>query len=226
MNKLLLFGLFVLAMFLMAYKSDRKKKVVFFGDSITEQGLKPNGYIRVIEDLIRNEDKAAQYDLVGKGISANKVYDLYLRMEDDVIKQEPDIVVIYVGINDIWHKSSTGTGTDYDKYGKFYTAMVKKIQAAGARVIVCTPSVIGERHDGSNPQDGDLNHYSNWIRKFAAENNLTLVDLRNIFLNYSKANNPNNVDSKILTTDRVHLNDEGNKLVAAAMWKAIQTVGK
>lgn len=223
MNKLILFTLFIAAMFILSsYRSDRKKKVLFFGDSITELGVKPNGYIRVIEDLIRNEDKVTQYELIGKGIGGNKIYDLYLRMDDDVLKLQPDIVVIYIGVNDIWHKSMMGTGTDYDKFGKFYNAVVKKIQAAGSKVILCTPAVIGERHDGSNPQDGELNHYSNWIRKYAAENNLPLVDLRSIFLHYSKANNPNNLDSKILTYDRVHLNDEGNKVVAEAMWKEIR----
>ncbi|MFZ6023554.1 MAG: SGNH/GDSL hydrolase family protein [Bacteroidota bacterium] len=223
MNKLILFTLFIAAMFILSsYRSDRKKKVLFFGDSITELGIKPNGYIRVIEDLIRNEDKLTQYELIGKGIGGNKIYDLYLRMDEDVLKLQPDIVVIYIGVNDIWHKSMMGTGTDYDKFGKFYNAVVKKIQVAGSKVILCTPAVIGERHDGSNPQDGELNHYSNWIRKYAAENNLPLVDLRSIFLHYSKANNPNNLDSKILTYDRVHLNDEGNKVVAEAMWKEIR----
>ncbi len=223
MNKLILFTLFIAALFILSsFRSDRKKKIVFFGDSITELGAKPNGYIRVIEGLIHNEDKVAQYELIGKGISGNKVYDLYLRMEDDVLKLQPDIVVVYIGVNDIWHKSVMGTGTDYDKFGKFYTALVKKLQISGAKVILCTPAVIGERYDNSNPQDGELNHYSNWIRKYAGENNIPLVDLRSIFLNYSKVNNPKNLDSKILTYDRVHLNDEGNKVVAEAMWKVIK----
>lgn len=226
MNKLILLALFFAAMFILSsYRSDKKKKVIFFGDSITELGVKPNGYIRVIEDMIRNEDKTTQYELIGKGIGGNKVYDLYLRMEDDVLKLQPDIVVVYIGVNDIWHKSMMGTGTDFDKFGKFYTALIKKLQIAGAKIIVCTPAVIGERYDNSNPQDGELNHYSNWIRKFAGENNIPLVDLRSIFLNYSKANNPNNLDSKILTYDRVHLNDEGNKVVATAMWNEIKKLG-
>lgn len=225
MNKLILFTLFIAALFILSsFRSDKKKKVVFFGDSITELGLKPNGYIRVIEDMIRNEDKVTQYELIGKGIGGNKVYDLYLRMEEDVLKWQPDIVVVYIGVNDIWHKSMMGTGTDFDKFGRFYTALIKKLQISGAKVIVCTPAVIGERHDNSNQQDGELNHYSNWIRKFSVENSLSLVDLRSIFLNYSKANNPNNLDSKILTYDRVHLNNEGNKVVAEAMWKIIKEV--
>jgi lysophospholipase L1-like esterase len=70
--------------------------------------------------------------------------------------------------------------------------------------------------------DGDLNKYSTLIRKLAEKNNLPLVDLRKAFLDYNKQNNPENKESGILTTDRVHLNDKGNELVAAEMWKVIK----
>ena len=36
----------------------------------------------------------------------NKIYDLYLRHEEDVIAKKPNIVIIYVGINDVWHGDS------------------------------------------------------------------------------------------------------------------------
>lgn len=221
-NKIILLCLFIVALFLFSFRSDKKKKVIFFGDSITELGARPGGYIRVMESLLQKEGKSDQYELIGAGIGGNKVYDLYLRMEEDVLTKKPDIVVIYIGVNDVWHKSLLGTGTDFDKFGRLYQAVVKKLQAEGIKVILCTPAVIGERHDHSNPQDGDLNLYSNWIRKYATENKLPLVDLRTLFLNFSRQNNPNNQDSKILTTDRVHLNDIGNQLVAAEIWKTLK----
>ena len=70
--------------------------------------------------------------------------------------------------------------------------------------------------------DGDLNRYSSIIRDLAAKNNLRLVDLRKAFLEYNLANNPGNKESGILTTDRVHLNEAGNRLVAEKMWEAIR----
>lgn len=200
------------------------KKVIFFGDSITEAAVKPGGYIRLMDSLIAAAQKSSQYELVGAGISGNKIYDLYLRIEDDVIKKHPDIVVIYVGVNDVWHKASSGTGTDYNKFGRFYEAVVNKLQAAGAKVIVCTPAVIGERTDHSNQQDGDLNLYSQWLRDFCATRQLPLVDLRKKFIQYNLANNPQNKESGILTTDRVHLNAAGNLLVATEMLKVIQSI--
>jgi lysophospholipase L1-like esterase len=206
----------------LSFMQEGKKRIVFFGDSITELGVKKGGYIDLLNNKLTNNGQANQYDLIGAGIGGNKIYDLFLRMDRDVLNKEPNVVVIWVGVNDVWHKSMMGTGTDYDKFGLFYDAVVQKIQAKGARVVLITPAVIGERFDQSNPQDGELNLYSNWIRKYAAEKQLTLVDCRKLFLDFSTKNNPKNVDKGILTYDRVHLNDAGNQLVADAVWEVIK----
>lgn len=206
----------------LSFVQDGKKRIVFFGDSITELGVKKGGYIDLLNNKIANSGLANQYALIGSGKGGNKVYDLYLRLDQDLINQNPNVVVIWVGVNDVWHKSMMGTGTDYDKFGLFYDAMVQKIQAKGASVVLVTPAVIGERFDQSNPQDGELNLYSNWIRKYAQEKKIALVDCRKLFLDYSIKNNPKNIDKGILTYDRVHLNDVGNQLVADAFWEAIK----
>lgn len=214
--------LFISSILCLSFIQDGKKKIVFFGDSITELGVKKGGYIDLLNNSIINNGQTSQYELIGAGIGGNKIYDLFLRLDKDVLNKEPNAVVIWVGVNDVWHKSLMGTGTDYDKFGLFYDAVVQKIQAKGAKVILVTPAVIGERYDQSNPQDGELNLYSNWIRKYAAEKKIALVDCRKLFLDYSAKNNPKNVDKGILTYDRVHLNDAGNQLVADAVWEALK----
>ena len=177
-----------------------------------------------MDSIIRKEGLEGSFELSGAGIGGNKVYDLYLRMEEDVLAKNPDIVFIYVGINDVWHKSSSGTGTDAPKFVGFYKAIIKKLKERNIRVIVCTPSVIGERNDHSNEQDGDLNRYSNLIRDIAKEQGLPLCDLRKTFLEYEKTHNPSNQEKGILTVDRVHLNETGNLLVAGEMWKILKTM--
>jgi len=208
----------------MSFTLNKKKKVVFFGDSITQMGAGNGGYIRLMEDIIKSENKSDEFELVGAGISGNKVTDLYLRLEKDVLSKRPDIVVIYVGINDVWHKRLAGTGTDYVKFTEFYDVIVKKLQAEKIKVIVCTPSVIGERKDNSNEQDGELNMYSNWLRNYAKTNQLICVDLRTDFQNYLIANNPSNEEKGLLTSDRVHLNAKGNLFVAQTIWKELKTL--
>lgn len=200
---------------------NRPKRVIFFGDSITQAGVKPGGYVTRLTDMIAQKGKTADYELIGAGIGGNKVYDLFLRLEEDVLAKQPDIVLIYIGVNDVWHKRTSGTGTDADKFVRFYEALITKLQAANAKVILCTPAVIGEKTDFSNEQDGDLNKYSQIIRDLATKRNLPLCDLRKAFLDYNLKNNPGNKESGILTTDRVHLNDIGNQLVADQMYGLI-----
>ena len=207
---------------LAAFMPQKKKRVIFFGDSITQQGVEPGGYIMRIDSMCRLENKSSQYEFVGAGIGGNKVYDLYLRMDSDVLAKSPDIVVIYIGVNDVWHKVSYGTGTDPDKFERFYNAIIKRLRDKNISVILCTPAVIGEKTDFTNQQDGDLNKYSVIIREIAKQNSLPLVDLRQKFLEYDKQNNSENKEQGILTRDRVHLNAKGNQLVADEMWKTIK----
>lgn len=217
-------GLFVLPLILLfAFTYQAKTKVIFFGDSITQAGVNPGGYVKRIDSMVLQQGKAG-YEFIGAGIGGNKIYDLYLRMEEDVLAKSPNIVVIYIGVNDVWHKSSSGTGTDADKFAKFYQAIIDKLKAKNIKIILCTPAVIGEKPDGSNQQDGDLTEYSKIIRGLAQKNAIPLVDLRKAFIDYNLKNNPTNKDRGILTTDRVHLNEKGNQLVADEIWKAIQAL--
>ena len=197
-----------------AMTKPKPTRVIFFGDSITEVGIKPGGYITRMRDELKKKGRASEFELIGAGVSGNKVYDLFLRLEDDVLSKRPDVVVIYVGVNDVWHKSLAGTGTDADKFETFYAAIIKKLQERNVRLILCTPAAIGERTDNSNQQDGDLNFYSGIIRNLATKYAGALCDLRKAFLEFNLDNNPTNNASGILTTDRVHLNEKGNQLVA------------
>src|SRR5258705_4977800 len=206
----------------LAFMQQKKAKVIFFGDSITQAAVNPGGYIVRIDSMCKKEGMGDKFEFIGAGISGNKVYDLYLRIEDDVLAKNPDVVIIYIGVNDVWHKASSGTGTDADKFERFYNAILKKLKERNIKVIMCTPAVIGEKTDFSNQQDGDMNAYSNIIRSIAQKNGLPLVDLRRAFLEYDSKNNPENKDRGILTTDRVHLNAMGNQLVADAMWSVIK----
>lgn len=219
LSALILIAIFIFPM--LALTSSKPVRVIFFGDSITQQGNQPGGYISLLKESFEKKGLSNQYELIGAGIGGNKVYDLYLRLEDDVLSKKPDVVFIYVGINDVWHKASHGTGTDPAKYVKFYEAIIKKLKANNVRIVLCTPSVIGERHDYSNQQDGDLNYYSGLIRELASQNQLELLDLRKEFQGYLEKNNPENLEKGILTTDRVHLNATGNNFLAEKMEAAL-----
>ena len=73
------FRLFVVVPFLvlaMAMTLQKKQRIVFFGDSITQMGVNPGGYISRMNDALAKKGLTSQYELVGAGIGGNKVYDL------------------------------------------------------------------------------------------------------------------------------------------------------
>ena len=213
----------LISMSLSSYTTlENPTRIVFFGDSITQAGVNKTGYITKMAEMLGAQGLASKYELIGAGIGGNKIYDLYLRHEEDVIAKKPNIVIIYVGINDVWHKTSSRTGTDADKFERFYNALIKRLQKANIQVVICTPTVIGEKFDATNENDGDLNAYSNIIRKIATDNQCKLIDLRKAFLSYEEKNNIENKASGILTTDRVHLNEAGNQFLAETMWETIK----
>jgi lysophospholipase L1-like esterase len=183
-------------------------------------GVKPNGYITLIKDSLSK--KFPSIEIIGAGIGGNKVPDLLARIDTDVIAKNPTIVVIYIGINDVWHFVTPGqVGTSKDVYEAGLEKIIGKIQQMGARVILCTPSVIGEKKDGANQLDAQLDEYSGISRRVAQKTKTDLCDLRNAFVNYLKTHNPDNAEQGILTADRAHLNDEGNRLVASEILRAL-----
>ena len=200
-----------------------KKQVVFLGDSITEEGRTLElGFINLLEESLDSE----KFNLIGKGISGDKVSDLLVRYENDVLAQNPDIVFIYIGINDVWHSYGVGKGSDIDFYEKGLRKIITDIKKRGAKIILCTPTVIGERVTFEDElevkRDQELDAFAGVVRNLSSEFNTELLDLRTIFKNYIVENNQNNDYQDFLTDDGVHLNDAGNKLIAENMLNYIK----
>lgn len=217
----LILGCIILS-FMSPYKN---KHVIFFGDSISLLGVEEGGFIKLLDPLLKEKDKSNTYQLTGAGVSGDKIYDLYMRLQEDVLDKKPDIVVIWVGVNDVWHKE-WGTGTHPEKFEKFYNAIINKIKAHNIDLVLATPGVIGEKKDFVNQQDGDLNKYSEIIRHLSSINNCSIADMRRAFINYNQKHNILNSSSGILTNDGVHLNKKGNEVVASVLADILIKIGR
>ncbi len=194
----------------------KRKKIAFFGDSITNQGARPGGYITHITRLLKEADIEYSYELAGAGVDGDTVQDLYQRVNRDILSEGADIVVILIGINDVRHKLAGGE----KEFETTYEAIIEKLDAAVIKTVLCTPTAIGE--EIINEQDLDLEIYCEIIRNLAVKYELPLVDLRKAFLNYNLIHNIENKEYGVLTFDKVHLNTRGNQLVAEEIWKVLQ----
>ena len=205
-------------------KNDR---VVFLGDSITAGGAKADGYITLSSKAIAKAYPDLNIKLIGAGRGGHKVPDCQKRLDRDVLKKNPTIVFIYIGINDVWHWTHPKVvargkkGTTPEVFESGLKDMIGKINAAGARVILCTPTVIGEKAHGSNPQDKMLDQYSDISRKVAKETDSQMLDLRKAFIDYLKEHNSEDVEKGVLTGDGVHMNQEGNRFLSTLFLGAL-----
>ncbi|MEE9163147.1 MAG: SGNH/GDSL hydrolase family protein [Candidatus Neomarinimicrobiota bacterium] len=188
--------------------------IIFLGNSITELGDQPGGFVAQVRDTLSARRPDGGIEVVGAGISGNKVPDLQERLNRDVLSRRPNLVFVLIGINDVWQSTMVQGGTPIDRYEEGLRGIVRRINNMGAAVVLCTPAVIGERLDGGNPLDAMLDEYAAVTRRVARDGRIALVDLRKIFLKHLRAHNPDNRESGILTTDGVHLNDRGNRLLA------------
>ncbi|MDP6525702.1 MAG: SGNH/GDSL hydrolase family protein [Kiritimatiellia bacterium] len=194
--------------------------IVFLGDSITAAGVRPNGYVTLTSKAIEKAYPDLGVKVVGAGISGHKVPDCQRRLDRDVLQKKPTIVLIYIGINDVWHWNRN-RGTKKEDFEAGLKDMISKINTAGARVIMCTPTVIGEKTDGSNKFDKMLDEYADISRKVAKETNSQMLDLRKAFMDHLKENNKENSPKGILTGDTVHLNAAGNKFLSGLVLDAL-----
>jgi lysophospholipase L1-like esterase len=158
--------------------------------------------------------------LVNRGISGNRVPDVLARLKTDVLDADPSVVVVYIGINDVWH-TSTGNGTSETDYVEGLAQLVRTLREAGIRVLLLTPSVIGEKSVGENDLDHLLVRYTEISRRTAREQGVAMCDLSAAFRDWLTMHNAGNAESGLLTTDGVHLTDAGNQLVADTVADAL-----
>jgi lysophospholipase L1-like esterase len=204
------------------------EKIAFLGDSITQGGWSnPVGYVRLV--MAGLEANGVKAEAVPAGISGHKSNDMLGRLERDVLSKKPQWMTLSCGVNDVWHgkrgvpldDAMAASGT-YDApgtrgtYKKNITEIVDKAQTAGIKVVMLTATVIQEKLD--NTENAQLAPYNDFLRTLAKEKKLRLADLNAMFQERIKAENQ--PTKKILTGDGVHMNGEGNKLMATGVLKA------
>ena len=134
-------------------------QIVAIGDSITaEGGARDTGFLRVIDAVLAKQYPDKTFPkVINAGRGGQKSEHLVPRFDDDVMKHKPARVIIAIGINDVWQRLRGPDGKPLPadekmlaEYKKNVTTMVDAAQKAGSKVILLTPTVIGEDvSDGS-----------------------------------------------------------------------------
>ena len=126
------------------------KTILFQGDSITDCGRSREDNIHLGEGYASLITAALGYDVPGaytflnKGISGNRIVDLYARIKCDFINLKPDVLSILIGVNDVWHEVGMQNGVDADKFFKVYCMLIEEIKEAlpDTKIMILEPFVL------------------------------------------------------------------------------------
>lgn len=126
------------------------KVILFQGDSITDCGRSREnnadlgiGYPLLVTAQLGFE-QPEQYKFLNRGISGNRIVDVYARIKQDIINLKPDYMSILIGINDVWHEISQQNGVAPAKFEKIYDMLLTEIkeELPQIKLIILAPFVL------------------------------------------------------------------------------------
>jgi len=192
-------------------------RILFLGDSLTYLGGKEEpkkyvtkGYVRIVKEKLQKNHKDIEVDWASTG--GGTVQTLLSLLDKSVLPKKPTIVVIQIGCND-------ARGSTKEKFEAGLEELIDRLRKEKIQVIQCTCTSVGEKHDGTNPADKNLEVFAKIAREVALRKKVPLNDLREAFVEHWKKNNPDNLSSGILTYDGNHFNQAGMEFVAQHMLK-------
>lgn len=139
------------------------KVVLFQGDSITDAGWDRStnthlgrGYATMVEGALGAAEPYA-YTFYNRGISGNRVVDVYARIKEDIINLKPDYMSLLIGVNDVWHEYTHQNGVDTEKYEKIYNMLLDEVRAAlpNIKIMLLEPFVLPGSATENTPEMPD-----------------------------------------------------------------------
>ncbi len=210
--------------------------IIMFGDSTTA----PRGGIKVYATLVETalQSIGSSLSVHNAGIPSNTTVQARKRLQEDVLRFKPRVVVVQFGINDsavdVWKKPSvTEPRVTLSTYIDNYRAMITEAQKQGAKVILMTTNPLrwtsklrelyGKPPYNPDTDDGfeslNLVRYNDALRKLATELKVPLVD---VHAAYSAFADKNKTTIDAMLTDGMHPGELGHQLVAELLVPAIR----
>lgn len=191
------------------------EKIAFLGDSITQGGMGPTGYVSLVIQGLKSA--GVQASAIGAGISGHKSNDMLARLQRDVLDKKPAWMTVSCGVNDVWHGAK---GVPLEAYRENLTQIVERAQAAGIKVVILTATMIGENPGEANNQK--LAPYNEFLRGLAKDKKCLLADLNaDMQQELAEREKTGQKRGNLLTSDGVHMNPRGNMMMAAGVLRAL-----
>ena len=204
-------------------------KILFQGDSITDAGRDKTvcesnmglggGYVNIIYEQLKQDNK--NIEILNRGVNGNKITDLYARWREDTLNIKFDILSILCGINDVGFERRLNIGNDVEKYEFVYDRMLYEVKKfnPNAKIILISPFLFKVRHfdflgkydiyDDWDLWSADIEKEGEVVKRLSQKYEAVFVPA---FDEFKKLCRENGWDK--YTDDGIHLNADGNKVLA------------
>lgn len=174
------------------------KLILFQGDSITDcERNRENlvsmgeGYAHIVKGQLGWEHPG-EYEFINKGISGNRIVDVYARIKMDIINLKPDYMSLLIGVNDVWHElGNIHNGVEAEKFEKIYDMLISEIleELPEIKIMILEPFVLEEvATTATDTEPGRWDYFKSEVplraaaaKRIAEKYNLSFVALQDKF---------------------------------------------
>lgn len=205
-------------------------RILFFGDSVTDarhtcgEGYTDPlgcGYVVFAAGDLLREDPLG-YTVLNRGISGNRIVDLYARLKIDCWNEKPDLISILIGVNDVVHEEAYRNGTELPRFVRLYEMMIEDTLAAlpGVKMMLCEPFCLRKNEEEAQALRYEaVREYARAVRGIAEKYGLPFVPLQEKMDEMAASYGPQSV-----LRDGVHPTAYGARLIADEWMKAYRSL--
>lgn len=206
------------------------KTILFQGDSITDVGRDRanigdlgKGYPNLVAGCLGFENPE-KYTFIDKGVSGNRIVDVYARIKDDILNLKPDVMSILIGVNDVWHEYDWNNGIDTKKFDKLYRMLIDEIKAAlpEIKIMILEPFCLlgpATEKNWDKGFDADVKSKASVAKKVAEDYGIPFIPLQSKFDEAAK-----NTENTYWLFDGVHPTTAGHELIKREWIKTFETL--
>ena len=205
------------------------KTILFQGDSITDaernysvdskRGL---GYPTLISADMGYRFPG-EFSFINRGVSGNRIVDVYSRIKIDIINLRPDVMTLLIGVNDVWHELSRQNGVDSDKFARICSMLIEEIHAAlpDCRIVLLEPFVLRGTATEENWDyfRSEVEKRAARVREIAGKYSLDFIPLQNRFDELCEK-----APADYWLVDGVHPTSAGHGMIAAELTPVLESI--
>ena len=171
-----------------------------------------------------------KYKYINRGVSGDRIPDVYARIVKDIIKVRPDYMSLLIGVNDVWRNfDSDGTGTGSARFEKVYDILLEELkeELPDLKIIIMGPFLLHGSAGDNRPDEPDrFEKFSSGVaelasisKKLAEKYGCAFIDLQAMFNEAVKT-----IPVTELTGDGVHPTAKGHQLIKKEWLKAFNEI--